>query len=109
MCPVAYIKWLKWVRSTYVVTTLKKRTHNIVHVFVYVCMCCGCGCTRTGMCEANCDSSCALVMAGVLQNSKGSRETSVSLAGYRNTFFSVPMHGMIFLFGSMSLPRYVEN
>ena len=41
-------------------------------------------------------------MAGVLQNSKGSRETSVSLAGYRNTF-SVPMHGMIFLFGSMSL------
>ena len=51
-----------------------------------------------------CDSSCALVMAGVLQNSKGSRETSVSLAGYRNTFFSVPMHGMIILFGSMSLP-----
>ena len=45
-------------------------------------------------------------MAGVLQNSKGSRETSVSLAGYRNTFFSVPMHGMIFLFGSI---RYVEN
>ena len=36
-------------------------------------------------------------MAGVLQNSKGSRETSVSLAGYRNTFFSVPMHGMIFV------------
>ena len=52
---MAYIKWLKWVRSTYVVTTLKKRKHNIVHLFVYVCMCCGCGCTRTGMCEANLD------------------------------------------------------